>query len=253
MNGFALHGLDHLSATSLNLYAAQPALWVVEKLLRRRASPGCAAYRGTAVEHGVALGLFDPEVSVAECQAAALAEFDSLTAFSADPNRAKERDAVSGLVETALAELRQYGPPTPPPGGHRQHRVEVALPDVPVPVIGYQDFVWDAHGIVLDLKTQLRLASEISPAHARQGAVYVAGSNRQMRFCYATPKKVAVYVLEDVATPLLTLRNVALRLERFLRLSRDAQELVGLLCPDFESFWWSAPETRALGRDVYGF
>jgi hypothetical protein len=51
MNGFALHGLDHLSATSLNLYAAAPALWVVEKLLRRRAPVGCAAHRGTAVEH----------------------------------------------------------------------------------------------------------------------------------------------------------------------------------------------------------
>ncbi|WP_270933834.1 hypothetical protein [Falsiroseomonas oryzae] len=253
MNGFALHGLDHLSATSLNLWAAQPALWVVEKLLRRRASPGCAAHRGTAVQHGVSLGLFDPELGVVDCRAAALAEYDRLTALSADPNRAKEREAVPGLVETALAELRQYGPPTPPPEGQRQHRVEAALPDVPVPVVGYQDFVWDAHGIVLDLKTQLRLAGEISPAHARQGAVYVAGTNRQMRFCYATPKKVAVYALEDPRTPLLTLRHVALRLERFLHLSRDPQELVGLLCPDFESFWWSAPEARALGRDVYGF
>ena len=253
MNGFALHGLDHLSATSLNLYAAEPALWVMEKLLHCRAPVGCAAHRGTAVEHGVGLGLFDPALSIEDCQAAALAEFDRLAAFSTDPNRAKEREAIPGMVETALAELRQYGPPTPPPEGQRQHRVEVALPDVPVPVIGYQDFVWDGHGIVLDLKTQLRLASEISPAHARQGAVYVAGTNRQMRFCYATPKKVAVYVLEDPAAHLAILREVALRLERFLRVSRDPQELAGLICPDFESFWWSGPEARALGREVYGY
>lgn len=253
MNGFALHGLDHLSATSLNLYAAAPALWVVEKLLRRRAPVGCAAHRGTAVEHGVSLGLFDPALAVADCQAAALAEFDRLAALSADANRGKEREAIPGLVETALAELRAYGPPTPPPEGQRQHRVEVLLPEVPVPVIGYQDFVWDAHGIVLDLKTQLRLASEISPAHARQGAVYVAGTNRQMRFCYATPKKVAVYALEDPRAPLVTLQHIALRLERFLRLSRDPAELAGLLCPDFESFWWSSPEARALGREIYGF
>lgn len=253
MNGFAQHGLDHLSATSLNLYAAEPALWVVEKLLHRRAPVGCAAYRGIAAEHGVSLGLFDPALSMEDCQAAALAEFDRLAALSADPNRGKEREAIPGIVATALAELRQYGPPTPPPEGQRQHRVEVTLPDVPVPLIGYQDFVWGAHGIVLDLKTQLRLASEISPAHARQGAVYVAGTNREMRFCYATPKKVAVYALQDPAAPLAVLREVALRLERFLRLSRDPQELAGLLCPDFESFWWSAPEARALGREVYGY
>ena len=65
MNGFALHGLEHLSATSLNLYAAAPALWVVEKLLRRRAPVGAAAYRGTAAEHGVSLGLFDPALASA--------------------------------------------------------------------------------------------------------------------------------------------------------------------------------------------
>ena len=143
MNGLALHGLDHLSATSLNLWAAEPALWVVEKLLRRRVSAGCAAHRGTAAEHGVSLGLFEPEREVADCQAAALAEFDRLAALSPDPNKAKERDAIPGIVAAALAELRQYGPPTPPPEGQRQHRVELRLSDVPVPVIGYQDFVWD--------------------------------------------------------------------------------------------------------------
>lgn len=226
---------------------------MIEKLLGRRIPPGCAAHRGSAVEHGVGLGLFDPALPVADCQAAALAEFDRLAALSADPNRSKEREAIPPLVEIALAELRAYGPPTPPPEGQRQHRIEVVLPDVAVPLIGYQDFVWDAHGIVLDLKTQLRLASEISPAHARQGAVYVAGTNREMRFCYATPKKVAVYALEDPGASLLTLRHIALRLERFLRLSRDPAELAGLLCPDFESFWWSSPEARALGREVYGF
>jgi len=26
-----------------------------------------------------------------------------------------------------------------------------------------------------------------------------------------------------------------------------------LICPDFETFWWSSPEARALGREVYGF
>jgi hypothetical protein len=253
MNGFAQHGLDHLSATSLNLWAAEPALWVVEKLLHRRAPAGCAAYRGIAAEHGVSLGLFEPQRALDDCQTAALAEYDRLTTFSTDPNRAKERETIPGIVATALAELRQYGPPTPPPDSQRQHRVELSVADVAVPIIGYQDFVWDHHGIVLDLKTQQRLSASISSGHARQGAVYVAGSNRQMRFCYATPKKVAVYAQDDTATPLEVLRQFALRLERFLRVSRDPLELAGMLCPDFESFWWATPEARALGREVYGF
>lgn len=253
MNGFALHKLDHLSATSLNLWAAEPALWIAEKLLKRRAPVGCAAHRGTAAEEGVAAGLFNPAMPVAVCQAAALAAFDRLAALSGDPNRAKEREAIPGIVEAALSELRAYGIPTPPDHPAKQHRVEIVLADVPVPVIGYQDFRWDGHAIVLDLKTQLRLSSEISDAHARQGAVYVAGTNRQMRFCYATPKKVAVYALENPAAHLEVLRQFALRLERFLRVSADPHELAGIVCPDFESFWWSSPEARALGRELYGF
>jgi hypothetical protein len=253
VNGFALHRLDHLSATSLNLWAAEPALWIVEKLLKRRAPVGCAAYRGIASEEGVAAGLFNPALPVEECQAAALAAFDRLSALSGDPNRMKEREAIPGIVEAALAELRAYGVPTRPDHPAKQHRVEIALADVPVPVIGFQDFRWDGHAIVLDLKTQLRLSSQISDAHARQGAVYVAGTNRQMRFCYATPKKVAVYALDNPAAHLEVLRQFALRLERFLRVSADPQELAGIVCPDFESFWWSSPEARALGRELYGF
>jgi hypothetical protein len=253
VNAFARHGIEHLSATSLNLWAAEPALWVAEKLLKRRVPVSCAAHRGTASEEGVAAGLFNPQLSVEECQAIALAEFDRLTALSGDPNRAKEREAIPGIVASALAELRAYGIPDRPVHPAKQHRVEVVLDDVPVPVIGYQDFVWGAHGIVLDLKTQLRLTSEIADAHARQGAVYIAGTNHQMRFCYATPKKVAVYQLENVATHLETLRHFALRLERFLRVSDDPHELAGIVCPDFESFYWSSPEARALGKELYGF
>ena len=74
-----------------------------------------------------------------------------------------------------------------------------------------------------------------------------------MRFCYATPKRVAVYALEDPAAHLGALRQVALRLERVLRLSRDPRELAALLCPDFEHWLWAAPEARALGREIYGF
>src|SRR5690606_6695403 len=129
--------------------------------------------------------------------------------------------------------------PTRPEQG-AQHKVEIRLDDVPVPVVGYLDFLWEQHGIVLDLKTQLRLASEISTAHARQGAVYVkARSNHEMRFCYATPKKVGVYRLENAAAHLEAIRQIFIRMERFLRLSRDRDELMGLLVPDFDSFYWN--------------
>jgi hypothetical protein len=49
------------------------------------------------------------------------------------------------------------------------------------------------------------------------------------------------------------LRQIALRLHRFLSLSKDPKELAGIVCPNYESFYWSNPQTRADGEKVFGF
>ena len=59
-SAFERHGIGHLSASSLNLWAAEPALWIMERLLGRRAPAGIPAARGKAVEAGVNIGLYDP-------------------------------------------------------------------------------------------------------------------------------------------------------------------------------------------------
>jgi hypothetical protein len=59
-NPFERHGIGHLSASSLNLWAAEPALWIMERLLGRRSPSGIPAARGKAVEAGVNIGLHDP-------------------------------------------------------------------------------------------------------------------------------------------------------------------------------------------------
>jgi hypothetical protein len=253
MNGFELHGLLHVSPSSCNAFVAQPALWVLERLLGHKTGVGASAHRGIACEHGTEYGLFNPEAPVAECVAKALREFDRLTVLSGDPNRQKERDAIPGIVESALAELRQYGIPSKPEDGSRQHKVEIRLEGVPVPVIGFKDFYWPQHNITADLKTELRLTSAIKDAHARQGAVYIHGTNGEMRFCYATPKKCAVYRLEDAREHIEALRLIALTMERFLRLSRDPNELAALLAPDPSHFFFSNPQAARARREVYGY
>jgi hypothetical protein len=83
-----------------------------------------------------------------------------------------------------------------------------------------------------------------------------------MRFAYVKPtagKKdghaVAVYELsaDDIRRHLAALREIALRLGRFLALSEDAHELAGLLVPHYDDFRWSNPAARAQGTAVYGF
>ena len=169
MPGFARHGIDHLSASSLNLWAAEPALWVMERLLKRRSPDSAIAARGKAVEHGVDLGLRDPALAVEACARAAEQAFDRAMALSPDSRRDDERKNLAGYVATALAELRPYGVPTA-----YQDRVEIELDGVSVPLVGYIDWRFDQHGLIVDLKTSERLPAAISDAHGRQGAVVLS-------------------------------------------------------------------------------
>ena len=175
-----------------------------------------------------------------------------------DARREKERGSIAGYVVSALGELRQYGIPS----GY-QEQVEIYFEDVPVPLIGYPDWTFDDHGLLVDLKTTERLPPSISDAHGRQGAVYArARGNYGMRFAYAKRfaaktggRCVVVYELpaEDIRRHLEALRQIAIRLGRFLALSSDPHELAALLVPDFDHHWWTNPITRAHGAAVYGF
>jgi hypothetical protein len=257
-SAYERHGIEVLSATSLNQWAAAPALWVMQRLLRWRSPQSAFFARGKAVEHGVHVGLLDCALDLAACTAAAEKAFDCEMALAPDPRRENERGSIVGYVASALGELRQYGVPTA-----YQERIEVRLDDVPVPLVGYPDWTFDQHGLLLDLKTQERLPSAISEAHARQGAVYArARGNYGMRFAYVRPsagkagvRSVVVYELsaEDIRCHLEALRQIAIRLGRFLALSDDPHELAAVLVPDYGHVWWSNPITRAHGAAVFGF
>jgi hypothetical protein len=252
-SSFERHGIDHLSASSINLFVAEPAMWAMQKLMGKKSGVGAAAHRGTSIEAGVEMGLFEPDAPVEACQELALSRFNQLTVLSGDPNRDKEAAAIAPSVAIALKELRQYGVPSAA-DGNRQHRIETRIDGVSVPFIGWLDFWFQDHAIIVDLKTQLRLASKISEPHARQGAIYhAAHGNAEIRFAYVTPQKIGVYRLDDPRTHLNAVAHIAQSIERFLGLSSDPEALTRSLSPNFDSFYWNDPTTRALGREVWGF
>ena len=258
MNVFRHFGIEHLSPSSLNLYAAEPALWVLEKLLRLKHGSSATMARGKAVETGVHMALMQPSLSIEASIAHAEREYDREMALVPDPNREDERKGIAGYVRHAAEELRQYGVPSA-----YQDKISIPLEGIPVPVIGFIDWRFDQHGLIVDLKTSERLPGGISDPHGRQGAVYAtAHGNYGMRFCYAKPtpgkkdgRAIAVYEMssDDRTRHLNALHQIAQRMHRFLSLSRDPKELAGLVCPNYESFYWSNPETRANGLKTYGF
>ena len=102
--GFKQHGIEHLSASSLNLWAAEPAVWLMERLLGHRSPPSALMARGKAVEDGVHAGLIDPSVQVEACVARALATYDREMTLNPDERRDSERAQIQGYVEHGIAE-----------------------------------------------------------------------------------------------------------------------------------------------------
>ena len=107
MNPFAAHGIDHLSVSQLSLWAAAPAVWILERLLDRRVPVGAAAHRGTAAEAGIVACLKGASLDAAIDTANGV--YTGLTAFSADPRRDKERDALPDIVRQGVALLAPWG------------------------------------------------------------------------------------------------------------------------------------------------
>lgn len=228
------------SPSSLNLFAAAPALFVLEKIKGVRSTVGPAAFRGTAVEKGVAHGLVNPECDIAECAQIAQDEFSKLASLSVDPRKDKIASEIPAMVEQAIEALRPYGVPDALQESH-----EWKPEGLKYPIFGYSDFRWNDSGIIVDLKTTGAMPSEIKPSHARQVAFY-CGDNMDGRICYVSPKKNAVYNLENTKLHRDALFRIALACERFMELSDDPDFFINITSPDLESFYWSAPDTRAL-------
>jgi hypothetical protein len=237
---------DYYSPSECNLYAAEPAMWVLEKILGHKQPVSVAAHRGVAVEDGVTAGLAELDKPIGECIDAALTKYDSLTAMSGDPRRDKYRSTVPDMVSSALDELRQYGTPT-----SMQGRVERKLEGLALPMLGFYDYEWLNHGILLDLKTTERMPSLIKTGHARQVAHY-SGGNTDARLAYVTPKKLEVYKLENIAEHRQSLTNIAKRIQKLRSLSDDPQFFIDITVPDVDSFYWTPPAARALAYQYWG-
>lgn len=241
--------VERHSPSSLNLFCASPAMFVLERVLGQRQPVGAPAHRGTAVEDGVTIGLLNPAMPVDDCANVALKKYDTISALSGDKRREDYRETIPGMVASALTELRPYGIPTATQGF-----VEWRPEGLKCPIVGYFDYRWEQHGIIDDLKTTEKLPSSIKIPHARQVALYATqtGDNADARLTYVTPKKRATYQLENVRDHLNALHQIALRCERFLALSDDPDFFVSITAPDFDSFYWGGP-ARQIGFETWGF
>lgn len=251
MNGFEMHKIAHSSASAINKWADAPCAWVATYLYGRKSPFSAAAAAGVYAEDAVNDVLLHG-MTEQDAVDKAIAKWNSRFPLSLDAKLTDRRDVIPLMVANALQELKQYGEPERA-DGDKQHKIGIACNGNgwKLPVIGYLDFYYPQHGLVVDLKTTMRMPSEMSASHGRQQAIYSAAmGNQSVKFLYVTPKK-AAWLWEDDAMPRLQeIKALLNRQERFLRVSPDRDVLRDIVPVNMESFYWL--DDTATRKELYG-
>ena len=248
MNGFEKHGIDHLSASNINLWANAPDVWVMQYLYGKRTAMGPAPWRGICVEDAVVEILLGGKET--EALDRAMEKFNSRFMI-ADEAIAREADRIAPMVRIAVAELQQYGKPEFPED-ERQEKISITAKGDgwSIPVIGFLDLVYPNHGLVIDLKTTGRIPSSMSAEHQLQRAIYAkAKGNMAVKFLYVSEKKASLLEDGDPAELLAQAKVQINRMEAFLRtLDKEQARAIVPLAPS--SFYWKGSEE--LRKEFYG-
>lgn len=239
--------VKHLSHSSLMCARIDLAYWWAKYHHKIYDPPSAAMPRGLAVEHGCAHfhngGEFDDPVEEAE------KDFARRTALGFESD-AKEREAAN--IAPMVAQYRTLWDGAPPQFEDYQRKVEVEVEGLSVPLIGYTDFEFEDS--IWDLKTTTRMPSAIPMSHRHQGAIYQqAAGNRAIKFAYVTPKKAALYTLEDSTDDWNAVCQMALRLQNFVERFDTPEDLTASLIPNYDTFYWSSNQTKEEGKRLYGF
>lgn len=206
-------GIRYLSPSSLNLFQELPALWAVRYLAKIRDDESPSAWRGKAVEAGLQHWLYKGEASAAED--VALNQYAALAAACPNPPDKEKADDEYDNLLPMLGEAMKAIPQAPPIAA--QLKIECWLDGVPIPLMGFVDFVLE-DGRDIDLKTTTRCPSEPAATHVRQCAIYHHARHKPISLVYVTAKKHRVIDLTDeqLSTALANLQRDARALERFL-------------------------------------
>ena len=228
---FKIHGINHLSPSSINTYISDPPMWVARYLFKVKSPSGAAAVRGIATDSALASkyknGDFDYEALDAKFLTLCMESDISLNTKSAE----KERKLLKSFGEVIdenfnYEDLEDY-----------QERVEVKLEDLPVPIMGYIDFRFKNK--IVDLKTSSRMPSEPTDAQKRQMALYsMAYPNSEVDLFFATHKDYKTFTLKNLEEYKKQLEKVAYTIQRFLSISDDKHELASLVYPNLDSWMW---------------
>ena len=233
-NPFFNHDIFWLSHSSMSTWIQSPSKYIAEKLFKISGDSSASMHRGTSIEHALAQryydGIYDQDV--------AESKFNELCNFGGvdfgDAKRHKEN-----------IELKNYGSVVNRNFKYEnleayQEKVEIQLEALPIPIIGYIDFVFA--DTVVDLKTTARMPSKASASNKRQLSIYAMHyKDKKSEVFYASPKEHKIFEItkQDIEIYQKQVRYIAMSIMKFLSISSDKEELASMVLPDVDDWKWS--------------
>ena len=259
-NGFEIHGLKRISVSNVNKFREAPDAWACQYLGKKRFPSGWAAVQGQAVEAGVELALFNGMgIDDAQGHAISFLKKNSLWFNNKLQEIEKRTPIIKRMVENALEQLMPLGMPELPEEGSRQHAVNIPVrfaegDNGTVDLLGYLDFWYPEHNLIVDLKTTSKSPSKWSLSHGIQAAVYQKaiaakhGKEPQVKFLYCLTRQKDPFVwmeMTEGAEYLKKFKFTVTQMEKLLRLSHDSNEIIASIPHNPDTFYWNNAEEIA--------
>jgi len=243
---FAKFQIDHLSPSSLNCYLDEPAMWVLRYLYKFKDRAGPFAWRGNAVEAGLAVWLQNVPAkrNLDASIAAALARFEQEAQGEISDKIEKELKGIPRMVQQAINALHDRPIPDAV-----QAPIKIWFDDIEVPVKGFIDFVWPEE--CLDLKSTFSMPSEPKEAHCRQVAVYTKAKERPCRLLYVTPTKHDFKPCVDIDKHLNYAHRQARSIRNLLWVCNSKEQIAEFFLPDFDNYVWDRDETKEAANLIW--
>jgi len=240
-NPFEVHGVNHLSASSINKFRKDPAKWLVNiaGYTDRIFSPAMSF--GIAIEDGITQGVNEPDCSIEDCISATNRSYQKIY-DSINDNKAydysfakchERRDRTANLLTEIVPLYRKFGIPIA-----TQKKISIDLEVLPIPIIGYVDYLYEDK--VRDLKTT-GVSPKLRSDYQRQLAIYeyATGKDPVVDFVYSLKTKQTLISMsvENTDATMNEIKRICVKMMRLLSLSDNISEVAYLSCiePDISN------------------
>ena len=246
-------GIKHVSPSNINLWEACPSKWVANYLLPRVQGSSPAILRGILVEDGAMLYLTKQEPTIESATKYVLDRWDEEMPFAIDKAASRERAALPGMMQQAVAGLAGFGEVHFEEDGEQvEVKQDLDLGDFSIPMIGRLDFMFPEVKLVLDLKTTHAIPSQMRASHRRQRAFYESAmpDGYKVRFLYVSKTRRSMLSDGDIDHEMELCVKQTKRMNNFLSRCETVADALDTVHVDPDSFYWKGQEEQRMA--LYG-